>query len=77
MKGSENGAVVKPGNAADSDFVKLVVEGKMPKRATRLPANEMKILTDSVNAAHRTTDPSVTSQDGHSSGVAVFLFPDA
>ena len=37
MNGSENGPVVKPGNAAESDFVKLVVEGKMPKRATRLP----------------------------------------
>jgi hypothetical protein len=50
MKGSDNGAVVKPGNAADSDFVKLVVNGKMPKRATQLPANEIKILTDWVNA---------------------------
>ena len=50
MKGSENGPVVKPGSAADSDFVKLVVNGKMPKRATQLPANEIKILTDWVNA---------------------------
>jgi hypothetical protein len=50
MKGSNNGAVVKPGDAAGSDFVKLVTEGKMPKRATRLPANEIKILTDWVNA---------------------------
>ena len=33
MKGSDNGAVIKPGSAADSDFVKLVVNGKMPKRA--------------------------------------------
>ena len=50
MKGSDNGAVVKPGSAADSDFVKLVANGKMPKRATQLPANEIKILTDWVNA---------------------------
>ena len=50
MKGSDNGAVVKPGNAADSDFVKLVVNGKMPKRADKLPDNQIKILTDWVNA---------------------------
>jgi mono/diheme cytochrome c family protein len=50
MAGSENGPVLKPGNAADSDLVKLVANGKMPKRANRLPDNQIKILTDWVNA---------------------------
>jgi len=50
MAGSENGPVVKPGSAADSELVKLVAAGKMPKRANRLPDNQIKILTDWVNA---------------------------
>lgn len=50
MAGSENGPVVKPGDAANSDFVKLVAQGKMPKRANRLPDAQVKILTDWVNA---------------------------
>ena len=50
MAGSENGPVLKPGNAAESDLVTLVANGKMPKRANRLPDNQIKILTDWVNA---------------------------
>jgi hypothetical protein len=50
MAGSENGAVVVPGKADQSDFVKLVAQGKMPKRANRLPDAQIKILTDWVNA---------------------------
>jgi mono/diheme cytochrome c family protein len=48
--GSENGPVVKPGNAADSELVKLVAQGKMPKRANRLSDSQIKTLTDWVNA---------------------------
>jgi hypothetical protein len=50
MAGSENGQVLKPGNAAESDLVTLVANGKMPKRANRLSDNQIKILTDWVNA---------------------------
>ena len=50
MAGSENGPVVVPGKADQSDFVKLVAQGKMPKRANRLPDAQVKILTDWVNA---------------------------
>jgi hypothetical protein len=50
MAGSENGPVVVPGNASQSDFVKMVAQGKMPKRANRLPDAQVKILTDWVNA---------------------------
>ncbi len=48
--GSENGPVVKPGSAADSELVKLVAQGKMPKRGNRLSDSQVKILTDWVNA---------------------------
>lgn len=50
MAGSENGPVVVPGDAGQSELVKLVVQGKMPKRANRLPEAQIKILTDWVNA---------------------------
>ncbi len=50
MAGSENGPVVKPGVAAESSLVTLVQQGKMPKRANRLPDNQIKILADWVNA---------------------------
>jgi mono/diheme cytochrome c family protein len=50
MAGSENGPVVVPGDASQSDFVRLVANGKMPKRANRLPDAQIKILTDWVNA---------------------------
>jgi outer membrane biosynthesis protein TonB len=50
MKGSNNGIMVKAGSAADSEMIKLVVEGEMPKRASRLPVAEIKLLTDWVNA---------------------------
>jgi hypothetical protein len=50
VAGSENGPVVKASSAADSELVKLVTQGKMPKRANRLPDSQIKILTDWVNA---------------------------
>jgi type IV secretory pathway VirB10-like protein len=49
MKGSENGPVVVPGKADDSEMIKLVISGEMPKRNPRLPAAEVKILQDWVN----------------------------
>lgn len=50
MAGSENGPVVVPGKAGDSSLVTLVQQGKMPKRANRLPDAQIKILADWVNA---------------------------
>jgi mono/diheme cytochrome c family protein len=50
MTGSENGPVVVPGNSSQSELVKLVAQGKMPKRANRLPDAQIKILTDWVDA---------------------------
>ncbi|MBM4456241.1 MAG: hypothetical protein FJ011_00520 [Chloroflexi bacterium] len=50
MKGSNNGPVVKPSNAKDSELVILIVDGKMPKRAARLPDAEIAKISDWVNA---------------------------
>lgn len=50
MAGSQRGAVVVPGNAANSSFVHLVVNGNMPKRGQKLSADQIQILTDWVNA---------------------------
>lgn len=50
MAGSENGPVVQPGDAGASPLVTLVQQGKMPKRANRLPDSQIKILADWVNA---------------------------
>lgn len=50
MAGSQNGSVVTPGDAANSLFVTLSAEGKMPKRGPKLTPAEIKLLTDWVNA---------------------------
>ena len=50
MAGSQRGAVVVPGNAADSSFIHLVANGNMPKRGQKLSADQIQILTDWVNA---------------------------
>jgi len=50
MAGSQNGSVVIPGDAANSSFVTLSAEGKMPKRGPKLTPAEVQLLTDWVNA---------------------------
>lgn len=50
MAGSKNGSVVTTGDAARSLFVTLAVEGKMPKRGPKLTPDQIKLLTDWVNA---------------------------
>ncbi len=50
MAGSQNGSIVTPGDAANSLFVTLSAEGKMPKRGPKLTPAEIKLLTDWVNA---------------------------
>lgn len=50
MAGSENGSVISPGDAANSSFVSLAAEGKMPKRGPKLTPAEVQLLTDWVNA---------------------------
>ncbi len=50
MAGSFNGTVVTPGNAADSFLVRQLVEGEMPKRGTKLTAEQIQLITDWINA---------------------------
>jgi uncharacterized membrane protein len=50
MAGSSNGAVIVPGNSADSFLVQQVVNGKMPKRGSKLTPDQIKIISDWINA---------------------------
>ena len=50
MAGSSNGPVITPGNSADSFLVQQVVSGKMPKRGSKLTPEQIKTISDWVNA---------------------------
>ncbi len=50
MKGSENGPVINAGDAANSFLVQQIVNGKMPKRATKLPQAQIDLISAWVNA---------------------------
>lgn len=49
MAGSVNGPVVIAGNADGSQFITLVMDGEMPRRAPRLADEQVQILIDWVN----------------------------
>ena len=49
MTGSEEGAVVIAGDAANSLLVQMVAEGKMPKRGPKLTPDQVQLLTDWIN----------------------------
>lgn len=49
MAGSFNGQVLVPGDAANSLFVQLIVEGEMPNRGPKLSPEEMQVIMDWVN----------------------------
>ncbi len=49
MVGSFNGVVIVPGNATDSFLVQQIVEGEMPKRGTKLTAEQTQIIADWIN----------------------------
>jgi len=50
MAGSKNGAVLVPGNSADSFLIQQVVKGKMPKRGPKLTPEQIKVISDWINA---------------------------
>lgn len=50
MAGSQNGVMVKPGDAANSPLVQAIQAGKMPKRGTKWTADQLQLLVDWVNA---------------------------
>jgi mono/diheme cytochrome c family protein len=50
VAGSFNGTVLVAGNSADSFLVQQVVEGKMPKRGPKLTPEQIKIISDWIDA---------------------------
>ncbi len=49
MEGSQNGAVIVPSDAEASELIKLVMSGKMPRRAPKLADEQIQLLADWVN----------------------------
>lgn len=49
MAGGESGAVIVPGDAANSLLVQLITELKMPKRGPKLTPPQIQLITDWVN----------------------------
>ena len=49
LTGSKDGAVVSPGDAANSLLVELVTTQKMPKRGPKLTPAQVQLITDWVN----------------------------
>ena len=49
IAGSNNGPVIEAGNADNSLFVQLIVEGEMPNRGDPVTPAELQLITDWVN----------------------------
>jgi hypothetical protein len=49
MAGSDNGAVIIPGNADESLLVDLIVNNEMPKRGPQLTPPQVQLIIDWVN----------------------------
>jgi cytochrome c5 len=50
MAGSQHGAMVVPGDAANSVLVQKIQAGKMPKRGTKWTSDQLQVLVDWINA---------------------------
>jgi hypothetical protein len=50
MEGGKSGEVITPGNADKSPLISMVSSGKMPKKGAKLTPDQVRILTDWVNA---------------------------
>jgi len=50
LEGSTTGAVVTPSDAAGSKLVEVISNGRMPKNATPLTAEEIQLISDWINA---------------------------
>jgi mono/diheme cytochrome c family protein len=50
MQGSDNGAVIAPGDPANSLLVDMIQKGKMPKRGPRLLPKQIQAIVDWVTA---------------------------
>lgn len=50
MAGSQNGAILVPGDAANSKIIQSVESGKMPKRGPKLTQDQIQLLVDWINS---------------------------
>jgi len=50
MAGSFDGTVITTGNAAESLLIQMSSSGKMPKRGSKLTADQIQIISDWINA---------------------------
>jgi cytochrome c len=50
MAGSSHGAVIVPNDAAGSKLVELITSGAMPRNAAPLPAAEITLISDWIDA---------------------------
>ena len=50
MQGSDNGAVIVPGDSANSLLVQQVENGKMPKRGPKLLPKQIQAIVAWINA---------------------------
>jgi hypothetical protein len=50
MAGSQNGAMIVPGDPSNSKLIQSVVSGKMPKRGSPLPADQIQLIMDWVTS---------------------------
>ena len=49
MAGSENGAILVPGDAASSLIIEMVASGDMPKRGPKLTPPQVQLIADWIN----------------------------
>jgi mono/diheme cytochrome c family protein len=50
MSGSQEGAVIFPGNPQESVLLQQVVDGAMPKRGPKLPPEKIEVISDWIAA---------------------------
>lgn len=50
MEGGKSGAVIVPGDPTNSKLVQLIIAGKMPQGAAKLPQNEIDVISAWVMA---------------------------
>lgn len=50
IAGGQSGAAIVPGDAANSNLVKLIQASKMPKRGDKLTAEQLQLIIDWINA---------------------------
>lgn len=63
IRGGEDGAVFRPGNAQDSDVIEEIVSGRMPPGGPRLPDEEIQLFRDWINQQDPADFPNLRYDD--------------